>query len=219
VSSQLHQSRPKQLAARPLTPEMPVEKGASWGQRGAPPAGALGVSSDSAAAGAFGQAAVAGEKSPAIVLLGGDLFRTLGGSEGREPASRFLVDVGEVRHDTGEAYFVAHVVARRGWWKGRVDAVMNAEFLGEWKVAPRSHPGDGLFDICSGDLTVRQRLLARRRLPAGDHIPHPDIRMSRSAEADLNFDSPTDIWVDGIRVAKSRSLSVRLLAAALEVYV
>ena len=53
---------------------------------------------------------------------------------------RFKVDVGEVRHDGTLAHFVAHAIARRGWWRGRILAAMNAEFVGDWKVAPRAHP-------------------------------------------------------------------------------
>ena len=48
---------------------------------------------------------------------------------------------------------VAHVVARGGgpWWRGPIVAVMNADRLGRWDVAPRAHPNDGRLDVVEVD--------------------------------------------------------------------
>ena len=84
---------------------------------------------------------------------------------------------------------VAHVVARRSWWRGRIVAVFNCEHLGRWDVAPRGHPNDGLAEVLDVDatMTLRQRLQAWRRLPSGTHVPHPAISVSRGPTASWEF--------------------------------
>ena len=43
---------------------------------------------------------------------------------------------------------------------------MNAQFLGAWDVAPRSHPGDGLLDVLEAEVGLDERLKIRERLPS-----------------------------------------------------
>ncbi len=57
---------------------------------------------------------------------------------------------------------------------------MNAQWIGSWDVAPRSHPNDGLLDRCEGDLSLDDRWKARGRLPSGTHVPHPGIAEQRA---------------------------------------
>ncbi len=85
---------------------------------------------------------------------------------------------------------------------GPIVAVMNAEFLGDWDVAPRAHPGDGLLDVVSvaAGMSLADRLRARRRLPAGTHVPHPAITIERRPAVQLGFDRPTPVWLDGVLV-------------------
>ena len=85
----------------------------------------------------------AGQTLPTLGLLGGDLCRTLGGpgDEARlrsDDAMTFQVDVGAALLDGRLHWFVAHLIARRSWWRGRLVAVMNAEWLGAWDLGPRS---------------------------------------------------------------------------------
>ena len=81
---------------------------------------------------------------------------------------------------------------------------MNAEFIGEWDIAPRGHPNDGraeVFDV-DASMSVRERLAARRRLPTGTHVPHPKIR-TRSIRSDVwQFERPLEVTVDGRRVGR-----------------
>lgn len=51
-------------------------------------------------------------------------------------------------------------------------------------VLPRAHPNDGYVDVLKIDeaMTTRQRLSAWRRAQTGSHLPHPQIRASRSTE-------------------------------------
>ena len=68
----------------------------------------------------------------------------------------FPIDLVDVSLDGGRGRRrrVAHVVARsRGaaaGWRGPVLAVMNAEFIGDWDVAPRGHPNDGRVETLRG---------------------------------------------------------------------
>jgi hypothetical protein len=51
-------------------------------------------------------------------------------------------------------------------------------------VLPRAHPNDGYVDVLTIDeaITTRQRLFAWRRAKTGSHLPHPQLRASRSTE-------------------------------------
>lgn len=203
---------------------MTVRKGEAWGEAGALPADGVLVRSDREAREVVEAARRRNEPVPTLGLLGGDLCRTLGGrgDEDRlrsEQATRASVDLGEVLVDGKIHWFVAHLVARRSWWRGRTVAAMNAQWLGTWDVAPRAHPGDGLLDVVDGDLALGQRLKARRRLPTGTHLPHPDLRVRRAAALQLDLRPALDVWLDGQRVGRARTLSIRVEPDALQVVV
>lgn len=179
-----------------------------------PPDGVV-VSSDAAASDAAASALAGQKPLPVVGLLAGDLCRTVGGPGDRErlhsdDAVTLPIDVCEVVFDGVHRLFVAHVVARRSWWHGRIWAALNAEWFGDWDVAPRAHPGDGLLDIMDITLSIRDRARARRRLPTGTHVPHPQIRQQRVASIDVVFDQPLRIWVDGVAMGESRNVTVRV---------
>jgi hypothetical protein len=96
---------------------------------------------------------------------------------------------------------------------------MNAEWMGEWDVAPRAHPGDGLLDVLDVRLAFSDRVKARRRLRTGTHVPHPRVAQSRAASAHTEFETPVDVWVDGARVAVGRSIRVRVTGEVVEIVV
>jgi diacylglycerol kinase family enzyme len=156
----------------------------------------------------------------ALGLLGGDLCRTLGGrgDEGRlrdGTGTVMSVDLGAALIDGRMHLFVAHLVLRgRSWWRGRIVAVMNAEHLGRWDVAPRAHPGDGLLDTLDLQLSLGDRLKARQRLPSGTHVPHPKIHERRVETLQVSFARPLDVWLDGERLRRATHLSLRLEPAA-----
>ena len=129
------------------------------------------------------------------------------------------IDVAEVDVDGHAHVFLAHVVARRSWWTGRVWAAMNAEWLGDWDVAPRAHPGDGLLDTLDVSMSLRDRIKARRRLATGTHVPHPAIAQQRRGHAEVTFDSALGIWIDGLRVGDATSLAVRVTGEVIDVVV
>jgi len=198
---------------------MTIEKGQPWGAAGPLPEDSIIVRSDAEARAVVERARRAGEPVPALGLLGGDLCRTVGGAgdEARlrsDEAVRLPVDLGAALIDGRLHWFVAHLVARKRWWRGRVFAAMNAEYLGQWDVAPRSHPNDGLLDTFEVTMSVGERLKARSRLATGTHVPHPGIKQRRVAAVQVDV-AGLDVWLDGELVGPARSLSIRVEPDAL----
>lgn len=196
---------------------MPVRPGESWGELGPLPEGGVLVRSDAEARAVVESARAAGSPIPALGLLGGDLCRTLGGrgdeARLRSPgAARMPVDLGMVLVDGRLRVFLAHLVARRGWWRGPILAAMNAQFVGRWDVAPRAHPGDGRLDLLEVDqaMSPGERWKARGRLTAGTHVPHPMIRQRRTEAAQYELERPTPVRLDGEVVGEARRLSIRV---------
>jgi hypothetical protein len=203
---------------------MTVERGQAWGEKGVLPEGAAVVRSDAEARDAVGSARRVNASVPPLGLLGGDLCRTLGGrgDEARLRSGDAVVapcDLVSVLLDGRQHWFVAHLVARRSWWRGRVFAAMNAQYLGDWDVAPRSHPNDGRVDTLDVDLRLTDRVKAWRRLPRGAHVPHPGIAERRVKAWQGTFDPPLRVWLDGEPMGKVRSLSLRVEPDALTVVV
>jgi hypothetical protein len=205
---------------------MTVEKGVPWGAPGPLPSDAVVVHSDAEARGVLEEARRERRDFPTVALLGGDLCRTLGG-RGDEARLRgaavtlATVDVGEVLLDGRVRFFVAHVLVRgRSWWRGPIAAVMNAQYVGRWDVAPRSHPGDGLLDVLEVDagMGVGERWKAWRRLPSGTHVPHPGIAVRQVPAVQLDVSGRT-VLLDGVRVEAAEALSIRLRPDALRVAV
>lgn len=199
---------------------MPIRRGEPWGEVGSLPAGAIIVRTDAEARAVVTEARRAGGAVPPLGLLGGDLCRTLGGT-GDEAhlhgaaATLVPVDLGAVLVDGRLHWFVAHLVARQSWWRGRVVAAMNAQYLGAWDVAPRGHPNDGRLDVLDGDLSLSTRLQARSRLAAGTHVPHPDIEERHVAALQVDLVRPTPIYLDGDSIGAASTLSIRVEPDAL----
>ena len=200
---------------------MVIERGQAWGEPGGLPVGAPVVHTDADLARFLGD----GIRPAVVGVCGGDLCRTLGGPRPEErlrsdEAFRMPVDGGWVALDDGrEQPFVAHVVARRSWWRGRIVAVMNAQFRGDADVAPRSHPNDGRLDVLDVDrsMPVRDRWKARRRLASGTHVPHPLVSERRVTAWEVTFERPLSVEIDGRRVGTATRLTVRCEPDALVV--
>ena len=194
---------------------MTIAKNQPWGVPAPLPADGVEVRSDPKARAVLESARRTGRPLPTLGLLGGDLCRTVGGRgdaarlQSREAMS-LPTDLGSVLIDGRLHWFVAHLVVRHSWWRGPVVAVMNAQWIGRWDVAPRSHPNDGLLDVFEGDLSFDDRWKARRRLLTGTHVPHPGITQRRVPAVQLDLDRPTPVWLDGEKVAEASTLSVRI---------
>ncbi len=163
--------------------------------------------------------------TPTVALTSGDLCRTLGGRGDVESrlghkTTLLPVDVAEVTLDDGDPIlFVAHLVARGRLWNGEGLVAMNAERIGEWRLAPRGHPGDGRLDLIVGQLRLRQRLLARSRAKLGEHLPHPDLKSSRITGIEMTFARVRRIYVDDTFVGTHRELRIVLRPTAVNLAV
>ena len=195
---------------------MTIRRGEPWGSAVTRPQQLTLAESDRELAGL-----VAAGGSPSLGVSGGDLFATVGAPAGRDPVQRLPVDLLRVEADGVSYCAVAHVVARRSWWRGRIVAVLNVDHIGRWNVAPRAHPNDGRFDVVEIDveMRLRQRLQARRRLPQGTHVPHPRISTRTGTAESWSFIRPHRLFVDGQRVGSVHELTVTLEADAFVIHV
>ena len=158
-----------------------------------------------------------------VGLGGGDMARTLGGgTPGRFPGLVVTapIDLLRVEADGRTTWAVAHVVARRSWWRGEVWLAMNAQFLGNYDIAPRSHPNDGKVDVVhvQPQMSIRARRQARERARTGTHLPHPQLEATQSVVAAATFQQPLVVWVDGVRWGTATDISVTCEPDALTVY-
>ena len=188
-----------------------------------PPGGVI-VRTDAEARELVTVARLAGDRPPVLGLLGGDLCRTLGGVGDKArlrsaEAMTFTCDVGVAVLDGHSHWFVAHLAAHRGWWRGRALVVMNAAWLGTWNLGPRSHPGDGLLDVTVADVAPGQRLAMRARLPLGSHLPHPGLQAQRVPAGEWTLDRSTPVRLDGVLVGEARRVAVHVEPDALTVVV
>ena len=203
---------------------MGVRKGQDWGSTGPLPEDGVVVRTDAEARAVVARARRDNLPVPPLGLLGGDLCRTVGGrgDEARlhsPEATRLVVDLGSVLVDGRLQFFVAHLVARRGWWRGPLFGAFNAQFLGDWDVAPRAHPGDGRLEVVEVTMPPGERLKARRRLPRGTHVPHPGIRITRESALQRDLPAGHRVWLDGERLGPARTLSIRVEPDALRIVV
>lgn len=147
-----------------------------------------------------------------------DVAKTLGLSRAQrrsEPLC-YPFDLGFVQLDDGAQHpFVVGCVARRRFWHGPFLVAMNVGWLGPRYLGPRAHPNDGLLDITTGRLGWRQRLQADRRSRTGTHLPHPELKIVRQAEAMYQLDRRVRVVVDGEPVGMSAQFCFRVVPDAL----
>jgi hypothetical protein len=194
---------------------MTIRKGEPWGAAAPRPADLVLAADDAALA-----QLVADDAAGAYGVRGGDLHRSLGAPPQRDTMQQLPIDALRVRLDEEEWLAVAHVVGRNGWWRGALLAVLNCAYVGDWNVAPRAHPNDGHFDIVEvgAEMSIRQRLHARRRLPAGNHVPHPEIEVRTAESATWSFDTPRDVYIDGVRRGTVTRLEIAILPDHFSIY-
>jgi hypothetical protein len=208
---------------------MTIRRGQAWGRPVPRPPDLLVVRSDAEAAAALSQHGHA-----PIAVGAGDLARTLGIASGSTESFRSRQTVNEFPIDLLRVYLdglpdpvvaCAHVVARAPWYRGRslrerILVVMNAEFIGEWDIAPRGHPNDGRAEVVEveASMSLRERLAARRRLPTGTYLPHPRISTRSVRAGSWEFERPLDVVVDGRSVGRASALSVEVVPDAAVVH-
>lgn len=208
---------------------MTIRPDEAWGRRVRRP-DRLAMVDDDATLATMLHHARSGGVGPPVGVRGGDMARTLGidpSASSRDPVNELPIDLLEIRLDDGaevllaSAHLIARSPARRGsWWRGPVVLVMNAEFVGDWDVAPRGHPNDGRVEVFEVDATmsIRQRVAARRRVRTASHVPHPKITRRSVRSATWTFPSAMTIVVDGRHVGAATSVHVTVLPDAGVVY-
>jgi hypothetical protein len=204
---------------------MSVRRNQNWGELGKMPPDAIVAAGDRAASLLVETAWNEGVAMPPVGLAGGDLRRALGGRRDsrhlRDDAdvTGAMIDAGAVTVNGRRFAFVAHVVARSRSWSGPVFAVMNSEWLGDWIVAPRAHPGDGYFDLVEARLSLGDRIKARRRLPTGTHVPHPSIHVRKITTTEITFGTARAVYADGAHVGTATAMQIECHPEALRAYV
>lgn len=190
---------------------MVIERGVDWGSPGALPPGAT------VAEGNIELQAAVWRGERVIGVTGGDLCRTLNGAGLLSMA--FPIDLCHFRAEGVDEIFVAHCVARGGWWFGPILAVMNAQYIGTWDVAPRSHPNDGVVDVLKVTMSLADRFKARKRLATGTHVPHPAIAQQRVRSTEVVLAKPTNVWLDGVPVGLLQRFTIDVEPDALTVVI
>ncbi len=202
---------------------MSLKKGQSWGFAAPLPSDGLIVYSNKELLEKVISHKRAGVSLPVFGLLGGDLWRTLGGrhEENRlynENAITVNVDLGCVLLDGKIYWFCAHMLIGNKFFGNKV-FVSNAAHYGKSNPAPKAHPGDGKFDILKVELSAMQTIKALKRISAGSHVPHPGITYERVESIQFSFDQKMKVEIDGQRVGKFANMSLRIENEALRVVV
>ncbi len=201
---------------------MTIKPGAAWGEAVPVPSDLPVVPTDRDAREFVLRQRERGSTLRPIGLGGGDLARTMGGGRERFTGTVTKATVDLLRVQAGErvTWAVAHVIARRAWRSGEVLFAMNAEFFGEYDVAPRSHPNDGKVDVLhvAADMSWRARRAAARRARTGTHLPHPQLTMRQVTDCSTTFTRPLVVWIDGVRWGTAPELTITVEPDALTVY-
>jgi diacylglycerol kinase family enzyme len=92
--------------------------------------------------------------------------------------------------------------------------IANGQFLRGNDVVPRGHPGDGRVEVHVYALAPAERRGMRRRIPAGDHLPHPRIRTFSSKSVTVTTSRPLGLELDGHRAGRSQGITVEVLPGA-----
>jgi hypothetical protein len=169
-----------------------------------------------------------------VGLTGGDLYRTVGGSDdqnrlmnqtrlvSRDPENlpiHLPVDLIEVSLDDRlVGQFSTHLVGHDPRWR-HVVAAMNCDFWRAYRLGPRAHPNDGVIDTYVADLPVSDLLKVLPRARTGLHVPHPAITLSRSGCVELTLPKRLRFAADDVPVGRGRLVRLTVLPDALTVVI
>jgi PII-like signaling protein len=169
---------------------------------------------------------LAGETT--IGLTGGELFRTVGGPGAGDRIRRndpsnlpmhLPVDVIEVQLDEQRTErFVTHLFGHDRLWRTLV-AAMNGDFWRQYQLGPRAHPGDGVIDVYSANISSSDLIKVAPRAKTGTHVPHPSIALLRSSQPDLTLTRRIAFRADDEPVGTARHLQFLVHADAVTIVV
>ena len=157
------------------------------------------------------------DRTRRIVLTGGDIARSLGnpvvpvvGSACTEVAiDAMLCDITTTDSRSIHAVAASSIVVG-SYWRGRHLIVSNAGWIGDSNVAPRAHPNDGKVEMLAitSHMSLRQRILARRRMQTGTHLPHPDLSSMQIATQSIVRQNEERLMIDGRKIDNWASISI-----------
>jgi hypothetical protein len=193
---------------------MTIRKGEEWGTRIPVPDDFLVAEDDADLAGH--------EPHENFALRRGDLHKALGeprlpnrGSECTAvPIDGLLCRI-RFRDGSIAERFAVSSVTIGSWWSGEFHVVSNSGFLHGLNIAPRSHPNDGVADLISfaSSMSLRQRLIARRRAATGTHVPHPDVTVARiTATGFTRSHRRQRLTLDGRAVSEWEQIDIQVIA-------
>ena len=194
-----------------------IAKGRDWGHPSRVPGHAIRCASDVEAAEAQGP----------VVLAGGDLHRGLGRPTPKSPGEEsVLVRVDRmmcsITTRTGRLDIpaLAHVVVGRLFSSGVFEACVNAGFVGDRNLTPRSHPGDGWVETIriEPSMGLRQRREARRRSITGAHVPHPLVQVLPTRQWSCLRTGRERLVIDGVVIRRWVSVDVVVEPGAVDVH-
>ena len=202
---------------------MNIEKGRSWGSLSPlPPEGVI-IKTNKELLEKVNDCKRQGIDLPTFGLLGGDLWRTLGGRRAEErlyggEATTLDVDLGCALLDGKIFWFCAHMFIGSKL-KGEKIFISNVAHYGKMNPAPKAHPGDGKFDMLEVKLSPFQTFKAVKRVSAGTHIPHPGIKYRQVSSEQFSFGKKLSIGIDGKNIGKFSTVSIRIENEALRVVI
>ena len=202
---------------------MNIEKGRSWGSLSPlPPEGVI-IKTNKELLEKVNDCKRQGIDLPTFGLLGGDLWRTLGGRRAEErlyggEATTLDIDLGCALLDGKIFWFCAHMFIGSKL-KGEKIFISNVAHYGKMNPAPKAHPGDGKFDMLEVKLSPFQTFKAVKRVSAGTHIPHPGIKYKQVSSEQFSFGKKLSIEIDGKNIGKYSTVSIRIENEALRVVI
>ena len=202
---------------------MNIEKGRSWGSLSPlPPEGVI-IKTNKELLEKVNDCKRQGIDLPTFGLLGGDLWRTLGGRRAEErlyggEATTLDIDLGCALLDGKIFWFCAHMLIGSKL-KGEKIFISNVAHYGKTNPAPKAHPGDGKFDMLEVKLSPLQTIKAVKRVSAGTHIPHPGIKYKQVSSEQFSFEKKLSIEIDGKNIGKFSTVSIRIENEALRVVI
>ena len=172
---------------------------------------------------------------------GSDLARALGlGAAPPAGATAVPVDLVDLGHGVAAANAVilgippdrlrrwhrSHRVSVEIDGRRRIDemattvVIANGQFLRGTDLVPRGHPGDGRLEVQVYALEPGERRLMRRRLPGGDHVPHPRITEASGKRIAVQwYHGEQPLEVDGRALATAGELGAIVLPSAARILV
>ena len=202
---------------------MNIEKGRSWGSLSPLPPDGVIIKTNKELLEKVDNCKRQGIDLPTFGLLGGDLWRTLGGRRAEErlyggEATTLDIDLGCALLDGKIFWFCAHMFIGSKL-KGDKIFISNVALYGKTNPAPKAHPGDGKFDMLEVELSLFQTFKAVKRVSAGTHIPHPGIKYRQVSSEQFSFGKKLSIEIDGKNIGKFSTVSIRIENEALRVVI